>query len=628
MNQRPPKYKTLGQKYMAKEKPQDRLKRQVGAGFRAMADAPMLQVTFANGEAGINDKEAKLPPPVFNPDDEKLSEFRGAADKVAIEYRYHNPRIHNRTRPDGEEAGAIFDALEDARVEAVGSEYLLGVKRDLTAELEKNYRRLGLERADQNSMETGVEVIKCMAREHFGQLPIPPSAQAVYALKHAQLAAKFQNMLTELSQYQHNQKLFAEKAHQLIIDALYQPTEQDETSEQSQESEENQPDSQPPQEQTEDEPTPEDSQEQNPQTQRSEKEQTDDDSDDADDMEEEDPDAEKLPTDPGDSYSQMDKRQRPEHDLSNIPKEPFYNIYTKNFDEEIPASNLVENDSELDKYRRQLDDQMGDLSSIIAKLANRLQRKLMAEQMRSWDFDLEDGQLDTRRLTRIIIDPTQSLAYKLERETKFKDTIITLLIDNSGSMRGRPISIAAISTDILTRTLERCGLKVEILGFTTSRWKGGKSREKWLQDGKPSGPGRLNDLRHIIYKSAQTPYRKAKNHISLMLKDGLLKENIDGEALMWAHNRLKNRSEDRKILMVISDGAPVDDSTLSVNEANYLERHLRDVIEYIEATSPVELCAIGIGHDVRRYYKRAVMINDVEHLASTMMGQLEQLFDL
>ena len=318
---------------------------------------------------------------------------------------------------------------------------------------------------------------------------------------------------------------------------------------------------------------------------------------------------------------------RPNRHWTDIPDDFDYKIYSKKFDEEIAATELCDAE-ELDRLRAYLDSQLTGLQSVVTKLANRLQRRLMAQQSRSWDFDQEEGLLDAARLARVVVSPGHSLSYKRERETEFKDTVVTLLIDNSGSMRGRPISIAAISADIIARTLERCGVKTEILGFTTRAWKGGHTREKWLADGKPQQPGRLNDLRHIVYKQADEPWRRARRNLGLMMREGLLKENIDGEALLWAHQRLLARPEDRRILMVISDGAPVDDSTLSVNRAGYLEAHLRKVIEWIEKASPVQLVAIGIGHDVTRYYKRAVTIMDVEQLGGTMIGQMADLFEV
>jgi cobaltochelatase CobT len=328
---------------------------------------------------------------------------------------------------------------------------------------------------------------------------------------------------------------------------------------------------------------------------------------------EEDPDA------PGSPW-------RPPDNLHNQPSQFIYSAFTTEFDEVVEADELCDAD-ELGRLRQQLDQQIGHLQSVISRLANRLQRRLMAKQTRSWDFDLEEGLLDTGRLSRVVTNPTHPLTFKQEKDTNFRDTVVSLLIDNSGSMRGRPISVAAMSADILARTLERCGVKVEILGFTTRAWKGGQSREKWLGAGKPSGPGRLNDLRHIVYKSADAPWRRARKNLGLMLREGLLKENIDGEALVWAHERLLARSEQRRILVIISDGAPVDDSTLSVNAGNYLERHLRQVIEWIESYSPVELLAIGIGHDVTRYYRRAVTIVDAEQLGGTVMDQLAELFE-
>ncbi|MGU3574001.1 cobaltochelatase CobT-related protein, partial [Brucellaceae bacterium C25G] len=318
--------------------------------------------------------------------------------------------------------------------------------------------------------------------------------------------------------------------------------------------------------------------------------------------------------------------RRPGQPFDNLAQQLDYKVFTREFDETVEATDLCD-EAELERLRGFLDKQLANLQGVVGRLANRLQRRLMAQQNRSWDFDLEEGYLDTARLMRVVIDPTQPLSYKWERDTDFRDTVVTLVIDNSGSMRGRPITVAATCADILARTLERCGVKVEILGFTTKAWKGGQSREAWLARGKPSAPGRLNDLRHIIYKAADAPWRRARRNLGLMMREGLLKENIDGEALIWAHQRLLARSEQRKILMVISDGAPVDDSTLSVNPGNYLERHLRGVIEEIETRSPVELIAIGIGHDVTRYYQRAVTIVDAEELAGAMTEQLASLFD-
>ena len=310
----------------------------------------------------------------------------------------------------------------------------------------------------------------------------------------------------------------------------------------------------------------------------------------------------------------------------NAADKDAYNVFETKFDEVIAAADLCDPE-ELGRLRVMLDRHMENVASIVGKLANRLQRKLMAHQNRSWDFDLEEGILDAAKLHRVVTQPLSPLSYKQEQDTQFRDTVVTLLLDNSGSMRGRPITIAAVTADILARTLERCGVKVEILGFTTRAWKGGQSRELWQQAGKPAMPGRLNDLRHIIYKPADAPWRRARKSLGLMLREGILKENIDGEALLWAHDRLLARNEDRRIMIVISDGAPVDDSTLSVNSGSYLERHLRDVISYIETRSPVELLAIGIGHDVTRYYRRAVTITDVEQLGGAVVGQLTDLFD-
>jgi cobaltochelatase CobT len=318
------------------------------------------------------------------------------------------------------------------------------------------------------------------------------------------------------------------------------------------------------------------------------------------------------------------KPWRPEQPFAN-QKDWDYRIYTQQFDEIVPATELCDPE-ELTRLRNFLDQQLQSMQGVVARLANKLQRLLMAQQNRHWEFDIEEGILDTARLPRIIIDPMYPLSFKREKDMVFRDTSVTILLDNSGSMRGRPIMVAAMCADILARTLERCAVKVEILGFTTRAWKGGQSREKWIAAGKPPHPGRLNDLRHIIYKAADEPLRRARRNLGLMMREGLLKENIDGEALMWAHNRAIARTEQRRILMVISDGAPVDDSTLSVNAGNYLERHLRNVIEDIETRSPVELVAIGIGHDVTRYYRRAVTIVDAEQLGGAMTEQLTSLF--
>jgi cobaltochelatase CobT len=331
-------------------------------------------------------------------------------------------------------------------------------------------------------------------------------------------------------------------------------------------------------------------------------------------------------TDESEDITDGTQPYRPDHPLSDRWNEPLYRIFTTQFDETISAEDLCDPE-ELTRLRAYLDQQLQALQGVVSRLANRLQRRLLAKQNRAWEFDLEEGILDAARLARVVVDPTNPLSYKLEKDTNFRDTVVTLLLDNSGSMRGRPITVAAMCADILARTLERCAVKVEILGFTTKAWKGGQSRERWLAEGKTPQPGRLNDLRHIVYKSADAPWRRARRNLGLMMREGLLKENIDGEALVWAHGRLLTRNEQRRILMVISDGAPVDDSTLSVNAGNYLEKHLRLVIEEIETKSPVELIAIGIGHDVTRYYRRAVTIVDAEQLGGAMTEKLAELFD-
>lgn len=603
------------------EKPTDRLKRCAAAGFRALAHDPALRVSFQTGGGEITDKNVTLASPPFNPNPQQLAEQRGAADYLALEHRYHNKRVHDKWRPNGQQAAEIFDMLEDARYVATGSEYLQGVQNNLNADYEKTWQKHGMNELNVSDHEAYLWAVNLYARQAFGMQDIPTCAKGLYQYWLPQLEQKMGTGVKNLTRKKTNQQEFAKASLQFLRELLHDGKNEDEAQdEQGQEDDTNPPADLP----------------QNQAGQDGEQNQNQDDGGDSnqrndlnDELGGDELDENDLAEGGLDSLALQNQREEeyfPEHDLTNVPREPFYKIYSSEFDEVIPADKLTDSVEEVDKLRNQLDEQMSHLVPIIGKLANRLQRRLMAQQMRSWEFDTEEGMLDTSRLTRVVLDPMQPLAFKIEKETKFKDTVVTLLIDNSGSMRGRPISIAAISTDILTRTLERCQIKVEILGFTTSRWKGGQAREKWLRDNRPEKPGRLNDLRHIIYKSADEPYRLARRKIALMLKDGLLKENIDGEALLWAYNRLRKRSEERRVLLVISDGAPVDDSTLSVNEGNYLERHLRDVIDYLESRSGIELLAIGIGHDVTRYYRRAVTLTDADQLASTIMKELELLF--
>ncbi|MGI9461254.1 MAG: cobaltochelatase CobT-related protein [Alphaproteobacteria bacterium] len=603
------------------EKPNERLKRRAVAGFRALAKKPKMQVHFQTGGSQVNGNDVILPSPPFSINAKLLAIARGGADYLALEQRYHNKKLHNHLMPAGQETAQLFTMLEEARTMAVGAEYLIGVKQNLNAHYEKSWQTKGLGDLKIDDKESYQSAVNLYARKKFGFHEVPDCAKQIYDYWQPHLEKTIGKALDGLAQKKYNQKEFSYAAIKFLKNWLHENDADHQKEESSGEADG-------------DNSSPE---LQNNQTGQGGEEDMSEDNPNKEQMGDEwldgmaglDIDDNDMGEDGIDNMALEDKKQNdyyPEHDLTNIPREPFYKIYTTKFDEIITADKLTDNHEEMEKLRNQLDEQMNHLIPTIGKLANRLQRRLMAQQLRAWDFDCEEGQLDSSRLTRVIIDPLQPLAFKVEKQTKFKDTIVSLLIDNSGSMRGRPISIAAISTDILTRTLERCQIKVEILGFTTKRWKGGESREKWLDDTQPEKPGRLNDLRHIIYKSADEPYRLARRKIALMLKDGLLKENIDGEALLWAYHRLKKRNEQRRVLLVISDGAPVDDSTLSVNEDNYLERHLRDTIDYIETRPDVELLAIGIGHDVTRYYHRAVTITDANQLAGTIIKELEMLF--
>lgn len=602
----------------------EEFKRSNAAAFRAIADEGEVDVVYGTDAAMMAGDRARLPAPSRSLTDEEVARCRGEADTLAVRRRHHDGMMHARNMPGGDVAPMLFNALEDARVEAVGGQHMAGVRNNMAAALEEHYHRLGFHRVNDRTEAAMPEVVRLMARKHLtGEAP-PPSAQRVYELWEPHIEPQIEGLLDELRDKVGDQQAYAEIARKLIqqMDIDIDLDDQAESGEDTGEESESQDESQ-----VRGEDDGEGDGDQQSSTQQSaDVSDMDGEGDDTTEMMEDDMDGEMMPASGSEEPGDMGKRWRPEHDLSNIPREDFYSAFTTGFDEIVSAEELCDPE-ELARLRTMLDQQLTHLQGIIGKLANRLQRRLMARQQRSWHFDLEEGLLDTGRLSRVVTNPTHPLSFKQESETDFRDTVVTLLIDNSGSMRGRPISIAAMSADILARTLERCAVKVEILGFTTRAWKGGQSREAWIADGKPANPGRLNDLRHIVYKGADLPYRRGRKNLGLMLREGLLKENIDGEALLWAHNRLLGRTEERRILMVISDGAPVDDSTLSVNPGNYLERHLRDVIEYVETQSPVELVAIGIGHDVTRYYRRAVTIVDVEQLGGTMMEQLADLFD-
>jgi cobaltochelatase CobT len=603
------------------DSPVEIFKRANAAAFRAIAGRDDVDLTYGTDSVkGAEGIRVRVPLPSRDLPAEEVASVRGEADAAALKLRLHDASLHAKRRPAGDVAPVLYDALEQARVEALGARKMAGLAENLSAALEERYKREAFGLIEDTTEATMPEVVRLMARQALTGAPPPPSARKAWDQWQPLLSGKVKKALAELGRRADDQAAYCETVRQLITDLDIDLGEQEE-SEGGEESEEQGGEDQ--------EDGPETASEEVEGSGGLEQALSDSMAAEAGDMEIEDSgeagEGEAM-TAPGGETPGEPGMKRQESDLSNLPKEPFYKVYTETFDEVIAADDLCDPE-ELTRLRHMLDQQLSHLQGMIGKLANRLQRRLLAKQTRSWEFNLEEGLLDTARLDRIVTNPMAPLSFKQENDTEFRDTVVTLLLDNSGSMRGRPIAIAAMSADILARTLERCGVKVEILGFTTRAWKGGQSREQWIAAGKPGNPGRLNDLRHIIYKTADEPLRRARKNLGLMLREGLLKENIDGEALLWAHNRLIGRQEQRRILMVISDGAPVDDSTLSVNAGNYLERHLRDVIDYIETYSPVELVAIGIGHDVTRYYRRAVTIMDVEQLGGTMMEKLTELFE-
>src|SRR6187431_2453048 len=550
---------------------------------------------------------------------DRAVQARGHADSIALRLACHDPAMHRRLQPAGQQARAVFEAVEQARVEAIGARRMDGVAQNLTAMLDERFHRGKFDEITDRADAPIEDALALMVRERLTGMPPPPAAKRLVDLWRPLIEDRAGSDLDRLESLVEDQRQFSDVVHDLL-DALEMGEDRSHDSEDEDEGEEDRRK----QESGEDGDAAD-----SDEMQRMSMEDTQVSSEDMPDAAAEAAEAPTADmaddTDMGDAETPGEP-QRPRHFGANEPRGPDYRAFTGKFDETIAAEDLCEAE-ELDRLRGYLDKQLSHLQGVVARLANRLQRRLMAQQNRSWEFDLEEGQLDPARLSRVIVDPLHALSFKAEKDMRFRDTVVTLLLDNSGSMRGRPITVAATCADILARTLERCGVKVEILGFTTRAWKGGQSRENWLAAGKPANPGRLNDLRHIIYKSADAPWRRSRKNLGLMMREGLLKENIDGEALLWAHNRLLSRTEERKIMMVISDGAPVDDSTLSVNPGNYMERHLRDVIDWIETRSPVELIAIGIGHDVTRYYRRAVTIVDADQLGGTMMEQLASLFD-
>jgi cobaltochelatase CobT len=595
----------------------DLFRRALAGASRAIAKDPEVEIVFASDVAPASGKTARVPSPGPALEARLVAEARGAADSAALRLRYHDPRVHARNAPVDIDARAVFDALETARVEALGARAMGGVRENLRHLTEARVRGDAIVRARDSEEVPLSTAIGLIARERLTSEAPPAAAAEGLKLVATWIEEKAAAELDALALTLDDQAAFAKLSRRLLEDldlAAEEPAEEEEeggeegegeqggSEDSAEQGDEGQPgggDVEMRGEETEDQSTEGESTE--------EMEAGDDESAAGDDL------SESLFAAPG----------RRNWDLSPATD---YKAFTTRFDEIVEAGELCD-EEELGRLRAYLDQQMGGLSNVVTRLANRLQRRLLAQQARSWDFDQEEGLLDAARLARVVVNPRHALSFKIERDTDFRDTIVSLLIDNSGSMRGRPIAIAAICADILARTLERCGVASEILGFTTRGWKGGQSRESWLAAGRPPNPGRLNDLRHIVYKRADEPYRRARRNLGLMMREGLLKENIDGEALLWAHNRLIARPEERRILMVISDGAPVDDSTASANGGTYLERHLRQVIDWVEKRSSVELIAIGIGHDVTRYYTRAVTIMDAEQLAGAMVEQLAKLFD-
>jgi cobaltochelatase CobT len=604
------------------ENPIEDFRQALAATFRALGHEREADLGYTADKPGMSGAQARVPQPARNLPADQVAEARGWADAFALRQRHHDAKRHAADQPPAGLPRDIYNAVEQARIEAIGSRDMAGVAANLTRMTETRIKADPIARARTEAEVPLATALALMVRERLtGELP-PAAAIPALAMVSAGIEEKAGGHLDELVARIGDQAAFNLSLRRVLSDLglADDPGEEPEEDDSEQQDE---------------------SDEQNPG--EGEDESDDDGGGSESDMETRAEESDETGDEGSTTQSEMESDAasesemgeegeegmtpwRPNQPLSDLPPDFDYKAFTDKFDEIVGAEELCDPE-ELTRLRAYLDQQLTHLQGAVTKLANRLQRRLMAQQNRAWDFDQEEGQLDAARLSRIVANPMHALSYKIERDTTFRDTVVTLLIDNSGSMRGRPISIAAICADILARTLERCSVKVEILGFTTRAWKGGQSRERWLAEGRPAKPGRLNDLRHIVYKTADAPWRRARKNLGLMMREGLLKENIDGEALLWAHHRLIGRPEDRRILMVISDGAPVDDSTLSVNSGNYLERHLRQVIGWIEARSPVELIAIGIGHDVTRYYKSAVTIMDAEQLGGTMVEQLAQLFE-
>ncbi len=593
-------------------------KRATAGTMRAISRDGEMQVAFQTGRESLTGKRARLPIPTRALPAAEMAKLRGAADALALKLRHHDASLHAERSISARDAREAFDAIEQARIETVGARHMSGVAANLHARLAAECEGEGFDRMTRKEQLPVATALGLLAREELSGDASPPQVERVLKMWRDGLDERGRAALLDMRRVQDDQGEYARASRRLLasFNLVEGETESSADDDGQDEGDESGGDQAPP---PEAKPESEGSDRQDAESLLGAQPEG---SDGQDAQSDEDED-ESLGSEGEDRPGGQPPRVRPREMLDDPS---VYRAYTRQFDEEISAEDLCDAD-ELARLRGQLDQQLVNLQGVVSKLANRLQRKLMAQQTRAWDFDLEEGTLDAGRLARVVANPTVPLSFKRERDTDFRDTVVTLLLDNSGSMRGRPITVAAMCGDILARTLERCGVKVEILGFTTRAWKGGHSRERWAADGKPREPGRLNDLRHIIYKSADAPWRRARRNLGLMLREGLLKENIDGEALTWAASRLRARPENRRILMVISDGAPVDDSTLSINAGNYLERHLREVIREVEGRGLIELIAVGIGHDVTRYYRRAVTIVDAEELGGTMMQKLAELFE-
>ena len=603
------------------DNPADPFKKALAEATKVMADDPELTVSFSVDPPGMTADTLRLPQVSRRMTREEVLLARGTADGFALRHRFHDPKVDARYLPQGAMARDIFEAMETARVEAVGARHMPGTAGNIDARIGNEARRKGYDQIRAAADAPLAVAAGYLIRHLATGRDLPAGAENVMNLWRGFIEEQAGTRLGTLDDVLADQRSFARFARSLIRDLGYGDQlgdDPDAGENEEAEGEEGQAEEQEPESQGEDQSDSEAAEADPDQAQEDSEDQSqakvsmEADADAADAEETEMPDGEAP--------------HEPPAPAPHSAADPAYKVFRTDYDEEVAAEDLAE-PAELERLRAYLDQQLEPLKGAVSRLANKLQRRLQAQQSRSWEFDREEGILDVARLARVVANPTTPLSFKVEKDMEFRDTCVTLLLDNSGSMRGRPISIAAICADVLARTLERCDVKVEILGFTTRAWKGGMSREKWLGEGRPAQPGRLNDLRHIVYKAADAPWRRTRENLGLMMKEGLLKENIDGEALEWAHGRLLRRPEARKVLMVISDGAPVDDSTLSVNAANYLEKHLRDVIAMVEKRKAVELIAIGIGHDVTRYYGRAVTITDVEQLAGAMTEQLASLFD-